>query len=157
MADSTVVTETWTGGCVCAQVRYAWRPSIKFKSYACHCIDCQTRSGSSFTLQQTVLFNDLEVAGALAEGGSIQPSGARARLFACPQCQCRIYGTNDARPGFAIVRAGTFDHSNQITPDFHVWTQSKQPWVVIPSGVVALATQPDDTQGWTRLLMPDAT
>jgi hypothetical protein len=147
--------ETLTGGCVCGAVRYTWTPTIKFKIYACHCTDCQTRSGSSFTLQQTVLLNDLAVTGTLAEGGSTQPSGARARLFACPQCQCRIYGTNEARPGIAIVRAGSFDHSHEIVPDFHVWTQSKQPWVVIPAGAVALATQPEDTQGWTKLLMPE--
>jgi hypothetical protein len=149
------MTGPLSGGCVCGAVRYTWTPTIKFKSYACHCTDCQTRSGSSFTLQQTVFLNDLKVTGTFAEGGSTQPSGAQARLFACPACQCRIYGTSDARPGIAIIRAGTFDHSQTIVPDFHVWTQSKQPWVTMPPGAVALATQPEDTPSWTKLLMPD--
>jgi hypothetical protein len=147
------MTETLTGGCVCGAIRYTYRPSTRFKIYTCHCTDCQTRSGSSFTLQQTVVEADLSVSGPLAEGGATQPSGARARLFACPTCHCRIYGTNDARPGLAIVRAGTFDHSSTLVPDFHVWTSSKQPWITLPEGAVALETQPGSPEEWVRYLV----
>jgi hypothetical protein len=150
------MSEVLVGGCVCGAIRYMWTPTLRFKSYACHCTDCHKRTGTSFSLQQTVLLSDFEVAGELIEGGFTQPSGARARLYACPKCHSRIYGTNDSRPGIAIVRAGTFDHSSEIVPDFHVWTRSKQPWIAIPDGAVGLETQPDTVQGWAELLMPGA-
>lgn len=145
----------YPGGCVCGAVRYVWRPGTRFKSYACHCSDCQTRSGSGFALQQTVLSAEFEVTGELGEGGFVQPSGAQARLYNCPKCHCRIFGTSDARPGIAIVRAGTFDHSPSITPDIHIWTRSKQPWIALPQSAVALETQPDTADGWAALLSPD--
>ncbi|MCP5397567.1 MAG: GFA family protein [Sphingomonadaceae bacterium] len=146
------MSEEYPGGCVCGAVRYVWRPGVRFKSNACHCTDCQMRSGSSFALQQTVRLEDFEVSGEMAEGGFTQPSGARARLYNCPKCHSRIYGTNDLRPGIAIIRAGTFDHNSTITPDIHVWTRSKQPWIVIPEGAVALETQPDSADGWSELV-----
>jgi hypothetical protein len=150
------MSKVLTGGCVCGAVRYSVRPSISFKLYACHCTDCQKRTGTSFSLQQTVLVSDFEVEGEMAEGGFTQPSGARARLFACPVCHSRIFGVNDTRPGIAIIRAGTFDHSASLIPDAHVWTRSKQPWIVLPPDAQALETQPDSSDGWTKLLMPDA-
>ncbi len=155
MANDLNLTQIYHGGCVCGAVRYMWRPTVKFKSYACHCTDCQKRSGASFTLQQLALEADFTVEGELAEGGFTQPSGARARLFACPKCHSRIYGANDTRPGLIIIRAGTFDHNSQIVPDIHLWTKSKQPWIVIPVDAASLETQPENGDGWTQLVMPD--
>jgi hypothetical protein len=156
MADDSKVTETLTGGCVCGAVRYSWTPTIKFKIYACHCTDCQKRSGASFTLQQLALEADFTVEGDMIEGGFTQPSGARARLFACPKCHSRIYGANDQRPGVLIIRAGTLDHNKDIVPDVHVWTRSKQPWIALPPEAKVMDTQPDTADGWTALVMPEA-
>jgi hypothetical protein len=147
--------EALTGGCVCGAVRYTWTPSIKFKSYACHCTDCQKRSGSSFSLQQLALEADFAVEGDMIEGGFTQPSGARALLFACPKCHSRIYGANDTRPGVLIIRAGTFDHNKSISPDVHVWVRSKQPWIALPPEAKVMDTQPDTADGWTQLVMPE--
>lgn len=155
MADKSELKETLTGGCVCGAVRFAWTPTIRFKSYACHCTDCQTRSGASFAVQQLALESDFSAVGDMVEGGYIQPSGAHARLFACPKCQSRIYGANNARPGLIIIRAGTFDHSKSIVPDVHLWVRSKQPWITLPPGTEVMDTQPESGEGWTRLVMPD--
>ena len=35
---------------------------------------------------------------------------------------------------FAYVRVGTLDDPDRLPPDIHVFTASKQPWVVIPEG-----------------------
>ncbi len=36
-----------------------------------------------------------------------------------------------------VVRAGTLDDPDRLPPDTHIYTASKQPWVVIPPGVPA--------------------
>jgi hypothetical protein len=40
--------------------------------------------------------------------------------------------------GFAdrmsFVRVGTLDEPDRFPPDVHIFTESKQPWVVLPSG-----------------------
>jgi hypothetical protein len=155
MVEKTDMTKKLTGGCVCGAVRYTWTPTIKFKIYACHCTDCQKRSGTSFTLQQLALEADFTVEGDMIEGGFTQPSGARARLFACPKCHSRIYGANDQRPGVLIIRAGTFDHNKDIVPDVHVWARSKQSWIALPPEAKVMDTQPDTADGWTQLVMPE--
>lgn len=143
-----------TGGCACGQARYTIKPSIRFASYACHCTDCQSRTGSAFGLQLPVMAGDISLEGTTIEGARLQPSGARARIFACKDCLTQIYATNDQRPGMAMVRAGTLDDSKSLVPGFHLWISSKQPWVVIPDGAPALETQPADADEWRRLLLP---
>jgi hypothetical protein len=44
------------------------------------------------------------------------PSGSTSRQFVCGTCHTRIYNSNSARPGLAMVRAGTLDESDRIEP-----------------------------------------
>jgi hypothetical protein len=37
----------------------------------------------------------------------------------------------------AIVRAGTIDGSERLSPALHIFTSTKQPWLVLPEGVPA--------------------
>jgi len=48
-----------------------------------------------------------------------------------------IVDTNSARPGIAVVRAGTLDASDRLAPRLHIWVKRKQPWVVLADGVPA--------------------
>lgn len=147
------MSDTLSGGCACGQLRYTWTAGTKFKIYACHCKDCQTRSGSAFALQMGTMANDLAVSGETIEGKIAQPSGAVASQFVCPACLTRVYASNDQRPGFLTVRAGTLDNSETITPAFHLWIKSKQPWIVVPVDVPALEMQPVDQIEWMALLL----
>jgi len=144
------------GGCLCGAVRYTIAPGFRFKPFACHCTDCQTRSGSAFAIQLAVMQTSLSVTGALNEGRYGLPSGAAATIFACGACQTVLYTTNDRRPGFANVRAGTLDDSATIVPQLHLWTASKQPWLVLPDGVPALSGQPQTPEEWMRYLGPNS-
>ena len=149
--------EVLTGGCLCGQARYTVRTTMRFQTYACHCKDCQTRTGSAFGLQLAVLAGDLTIDGEVIEGSHVQPSGATARIIACCQCPTRLYTTNDRRPRIVNLRAGTLDNSTSLVPGFHLWVSSKQPWIVIPDDVPALETQPRDPAEWQRLLRPGPT
>ncbi|MGB3847346.1 aldehyde-activating protein [Sphingopyxis sp. YF1] len=142
------------GRCLCDSVRYTVRPGFRMRPYACHCHDCQRRSGSAFGIQLGVAEADLVVEGEVIEGRHVQPSGAVAGIFACPVCLTRLWTTNDQRPGFANLRAGTLDNSPEIEPAAHFWIRSKQPWIVLPEDVVALDTQPQSPDEWMRLLGP---
>jgi hypothetical protein len=37
-----------------------------------------------------------------------------------------------------FVRVGTLDEADRLPPDIHIFTSSKQPWVVIPDGQAAV-------------------
>jgi hypothetical protein len=141
------------GGCGCGQVRYTINAPQMPAVYACHCTDCQTQSGSAFALQMPVFEAMLSVSGETVSGERTQPSGAIGTVFACPKCLVRLYSKNSTRPGMATIRAGTLDDSNHITPKFHLWISSKQPWLALPDGDVTFQQQPTSTEEWMRLLM----
>jgi hypothetical protein len=149
------MAEVLTGGCLCEVVRYRVELTMRFRPYACHCTDCQTRSGSAFGIQQSVLTKDLAVEGPVIRGEHIQPSGAVAGIYACEKCLTRLYIDNDRRPGLVNLRAGTLDDSQGLVPAAHLWVSSKLPWVVIPGDAIAMDRQPADLAGWLEIFKPE--
>lgn len=121
-----------TGGCRCKSTRYTLAVRALPKAYACHCLDCQSWSGSAFS-QQLVLPEDrLTVTGPLVEYTYQSPSGAQSRQRMCGTCHARVYNTNSAMTGVAMVRAGTLDASDQLDTPVHIWVKRKQPWLRLP-------------------------
>ncbi len=140
------------GGCQCGAVRYVARPSVAFRSYACHCTDCQSQTGSAFALHVWLLASELEVEGECVEGRQLKPDGATLSIFACPKCFSRIYSINSTRPQIVTLRIGTRDDSARFAPDFHIWTRSKQPWIALPENALSLEKQPEQAEEWMRLM-----
>jgi hypothetical protein len=130
------MTETIEGGCRCGRVRYRVAMSELPKAYACHCLDCQTWSGSAFSVQFILPEDQLEVTGEPALYERTSPdSGRTSRQRACPVCFTRVFNTNSARPGLAVVRAGTLDRSDELTLAAHIWTRRKMGGIDIPDDV----------------------
>jgi hypothetical protein len=144
------------GGCACGKVRYILRHSGGMQPYACHCRDCQTRSGSALMLNLHIALDQLEVSGELIEAHVAKPDGSVVTQIACPGCLARIYSSSSARPGSGILRAGTLDASDELQPAVHLWTASKQPWLAIAGDVPTFETQPDDPLEWIRHLRAPA-
>jgi hypothetical protein len=47
---------------------------------------------------------------------------------------------------------GTLDDSAGFAPDVHIWTRSKQPWIVIPEGAQSLEKQGNSLEEFVQLL-----
>jgi hypothetical protein len=56
------------------------------------------------------------------------------------------------RAEVVTLRIGTRDDSAFFTPDFHIWTRSKQPWIVLPPDVLFYEEQPRSTEELLRLM-----
>jgi hypothetical protein len=123
------------GGCRCGAVRYRLAVDAMPPAYCCHCLDCQSSSGSAFSEQAVVREGAIEVSGTPVEFSLRTYSGATSRHFVCGACHTRIYNVNSSRPGIVIVRAGTLDASDRIEPRAHIWVKRKQPWIVLPEGL----------------------
>ncbi|WP_211051318.1 GFA family protein [Parasphingorhabdus halotolerans] len=149
------MTDELTGGCLCGAVKYTLKPGFRMKPYACHCTDCQKRTGSSFSMHMLVTEADLTVVGELNEGHVIQPNGAISTIAGCAKCLGRIYAANDQRPGVVSLRVGTLDDSMKMSPSAHFWVSSKQPWIIIPEGTPSLETQPQSNEEWIKYVGPD--
>ena len=141
-----------TGGCLCGSVRYVLKEGMRLAPYACHCTDCQKRTGTAFSEHMLFAEKDIEVEGALDTAEYTQPSGAKSTIYGCGTCKARIYAVNDRRAGFASLRCGTLDISSDIVPAAHVWVKNKQPWILIPKDSKTMETQPSSTEEWVSLV-----
>ncbi|TBF85836.1 GFA family protein [Rhizobium leguminosarum] len=114
------------GGCRCGQLRYEVEADKLPKTYACHCLDCQTWSGSAFSQNALVKTNAFAATGETARFELAGGSGFVSYQSACPKCFTRVFNTNSARPGLVGIRAGTFDESNKLELVAHIWTNRSQ-------------------------------
>jgi len=138
------------GGCRCGAVRYTLAVAAMPGTYACHCTICQRSTGSSFAHQMPVAEGVLTVEGELTAVPMPTLQGGVSTQRYCAKCLTRIYNTNTGRLGLAVVRAGTIDGSETLSPRLHIYVSTKQPWVVLPADVVAYPESPPP-EAWARV------
>jgi hypothetical protein len=76
-------------------------------------------------------------------------SGKGQKISRCPVCRIAVwsnyYGAGDK---VHFVRVGTLDDPDRFPPDIHIFTTSKQPWVVLPPNVPAVPEYYDREKYW---------
>lgn len=131
-----------TGACQCGDVRYEVTGTSR-RLIACHCTDCQRQSGSAFGMTMVVSESDFRLVQGELKTFMTTSDAGRGKLGAfCPRCGTRIYHKPEIRPGSVSIKPGTLDDTSWLKPDMHIWTSSRQPWVVIPEGVETHEKQP---------------
>jgi hypothetical protein len=139
------------GTCLCGQVKFQLTAE-PLTYYACHCTDCQRRTGGGMRLVMRVDRTALQV---LAGETNLLifelHSGRQRRSRACPRCDTRLWAEPQGQPRIAMLLPGTLQNFRDFTPVAHIWTASAPPWVQIPSGAVSYATQPEDPGELHRL------
>jgi hypothetical protein len=65
-------------------------------------------------------------------------SGKPHEIFRCADCGTALWSKYHAAPGDTVLlRAGTLDDPASVTPDVHIFTRSRLPWVQVPAGAPA--------------------
>ena len=126
------------GGCTCGAVRY--RLEVQpFAVHCCHCRSCQRETGSAFVLNALVESAHVEVTnGEPVMIDTPSDSGKGQQIVRCPECEVALwshYGGMGERAAF--VRVGTLDEPDACPPQVHIFTRSKQRWVVLPENAAA--------------------
>ena len=123
------------GGCACGKTRYRLTASPLIV-HACHCRDCQRLSGSAFAVNLWIERRFVEADHARLGSNTVTAgSGKPHQIFRCPDCGTALYSKYHAAPGDTVLlRAGTLDHPEAVTPDVHIFTRSRLPWVELPAG-----------------------
>ena len=140
------------GGCRCGAVRYTLALDALPTTYACHCLHCQTWSGSAFSQNTFVPEDALVVSGLLAVFELATPSGRTSTQRMCATCHTRIFNTNSARPKVAVLRAGTLDRSDELATVAHIWVKRKHAWLTLPDGVPRWPESADPPEALLRAL-----
>jgi hypothetical protein len=139
------------GGCDCLAVRYRME-SAPMIVHCCHCRWCQRESGASFALNAMIESSRLKSLG-IAPDMVLTPSesGSGQHIARCPGCKVALWSHYaGAGPAVAFVRVGTLDKPDALAPDIHIFTASKQPWVILPLGTPAFERYYDREQVWSN-------
>jgi hypothetical protein len=133
------MSETFDGGCDCRHLRYRMLDA-PLVVHCCHCRWCQRESGASFALNAMIESDRLRLlAGVPDMVDTPSDSGAGQQIARCPHCRIALWSHYaGAGPLVTFVRVGTLDEPDRLPPDIHIFTASKQPWVLIPPGMKAV-------------------
>lgn len=137
------------GGCTCGAVRFALLQAPMFV-HCCHCSWCQRETGSAFALNAIIESSSVTRLGDAPELTKIPSSSGRGQTVArCPKCLVAIWSHySGAGKAVSFVSAGTLDDPSLAPPDIHIFTSSKQDWVVVPDGVPSVANYYDRATYW---------
>ena len=137
------------GGCDCRQIRYRLAPPPMFV-HCCHCRWCQRGSGAAFALNAIIEADRVALLGAEPQLVHTPTASGRGQNIArCPTCRVALWSHYaGAGPSISFVRVGTLDQSDLLPPDIHIYTASKQPWVILPPGAPAVPEYYDREKYW---------
>jgi len=137
------------GGCTCRAVRFRLTSAPLFV-HCCHCTWCQRESGSSFALNAMIESERVELLSGEPElVDTPSASGAGQRIARCPRCRIAVWSHYaGAGPLIKFVRVGTLDQPDHLPPNIHIFTASKQPWVILPSGTPSVPEYYDPDSYW---------
>ena len=142
---------THDGGCTCRAVRYRMESGPLFV-HCCHCRWCQRETGASFALNAMIEADRVRLLqGEVEVVDTPSNSGKGQKISRCPICRIALW-SHYAGAGDAVrfVRVGTLDEPDRLPPDVHIFTASKQPWVVLPAGTPAVPEYYKAAELWPK-------
>lgn len=147
MADNATFA---AGGCACRAVRFELA-SAPLIVHCCHCRWCQRESGASYALNALIEAERVKLLSGVPERVMTPSnSGKGQRIARCPVCRVALWSTYaGAGDALRFVRVGTLDNPDLLSPDIHIYTESKQPWVLIAPGARAVGQYYRRSEVWS--------
>ena len=118
--------------------------------HCCHCRWCQRETGASFALNAMIESDRVTLlAGEPDVVDTPSASGLGQKIARCPHCRIALWSHYaGAGPLLKFVRVGTLDSPDHLPPDIHIFTASKQPWVVLSPDIPAVPEYYDRDRHW---------
>ena len=129
------------GACHCGKISYEAEVDPD-KVGLCHCTDCQTLTGSAFSLFVPVPKEKFRLRGEPHVYVKTAESGNRRAQAFCPHCGSRLYATAEHDPQVFNLRIGTVRQRAALAPKAQLWCRSALPWVSELSSVPQHVKQP---------------
>ncbi len=139
------------GGCTCGSIRYQMVSKPMFV-HCCHCRWCQRETGTSFALNAMIEADRVALLKGTPESVNTPTnSGKGQKISRCPNCHIAVW-SNYAGAGDSVhfVRVGTLDNPDSLPPDIHIFTASKQSWVVLSPDIPAVEEYYERTEYWSK-------
>jgi hypothetical protein len=123
-----------SGSCSCGKVRITALCEPQAVSM-CHCLLCQKRTGSTYSVHGYFPSKDVGVEGATKTYSRTGDSGAHIDFRFCPECGSTVCWEVEAIPGATGIPAGIFADPTFPPPSGAIFVPHKHPWVSIPPGI----------------------
>ena len=109
----------------------------------CHCLDCQRRTGSAFSVAVFYERDRVRVdsgTSVVFERGS--SSGYPVRFHFCGDCGSNVYWEPARLPDLIGVALGAFADPSFARPEQSVWTKDKHTWLDLPEDMPTFTVNP---------------
>src|SRR5262245_51318621 len=139
----------YEGGCTCRFIRYRMKSNPMFVN-CCHCRWCQRETGTAFAMNALIEADRVELLrGEVEVVDTPSLSGNGQKIARCPRCRIAVW-SNYGGGGDLVrfIRVGTLDDPDRFPPDIHIFTMSKQPWVVLPPDKPAVHEYYKSSEMW---------
>jgi hypothetical protein len=97
---------------------------------ACHCLECQRRTGAPFGVSAYFVEDKLLIDGASKIYTRAGQAGRKATLHFCADCGTTLFWRGDAAPNLVGVAVGAFGDPTFPKPTRSTWEATKHPWVL---------------------------
>ncbi|AHY49697.1 GFA family protein [Bradyrhizobium japonicum] len=116
--------------CSCGAVSLSLPGPTKLVA-ACHCIDCQRRTGAPFGVGAFYPVEAVTISGAPKGYVRAAASGGEVRFYFCSDCGSTVYWKADNLPAMIGVAVGAIADPDFPAPVRSVFERSKHAWVEI--------------------------
>jgi hypothetical protein len=96
---------------------------------ACHCGECQRRTGSVFSVGAFFKKEHVRAKGPSKIYVRDGQEGRKVKMHFCPTCGTTVFWEADLRPDHIGVAVGAFHDPNFPRPILSAWEESKHGWV----------------------------
>ena len=120
--------------------------------HCCHCTWCQRETGTAFALNAMIEADRVELLqGDVEVVNTPSNSGKGQKISRCSKCRIALW-SNYSGAGDAVrfVRVGTLAEPGGFPPDIHIFTSTKQPWVMLPPGTPAVPEYYKASERWPK-------
>ena len=128
--------------CSCGAVTLSLPEEPSRLVVACHCIDCQRRTGAPFGVGAYYPAEVVTISGTSKEFTHAAASGGKIHNYFCPQCGSTVYWKLSNLPALIAVAVGAMANPKYPAPVISVDEQSKHDWVHIDGAVEHFPKQP---------------
>jgi hypothetical protein len=122
--------ETREAACSCGQLRVTVEGD-PVRISMCHCLACQRRTGSAFSIQARWPADRVRIEGRYTDYIRINDAGEERMFHFCPDCGATVSYQTD--PDRIAVPIGAFADPAFRPPRVSVWESRRHPWVSVPA------------------------
>jgi hypothetical protein len=114
---------------------------------ACHCMECQRRTGAPFGVSTCFRQEQVRTEGPSKVYVRSSDSGRTVEFHFCPSCGSTVFWYPQFIPDLIVIAFGAFAGAPMPRPTVSVWDATRHPWVTFGHELDHFGRQYEPTEG----------